>query len=88
MDTKIRIQLDQTNQRSIVKFITGTSKETDAGYQIPEAFWFDKNGDGTEDEGEQLTGYWAMKYTAGDEAAPRFSTEVVATSSSIKTKKE
>ena len=56
------------------------------GYQVPEAFWFDKNGNGKEDEGEQLAGYWAMKYTAGDEAAPRFSTEVVATSSSIKTK--
>ena len=27
------------------------------GYQIPEAFTFD---------GKQLTGYWAMKYTAGD----------------------
>ena len=83
---RYEFQLDQTNERSIVKFITGTSKEKDAGYQIPEAFWFDKNGNGTEEEGEQLTGYWAMKYTAGDEAAPRFSTEVVATSSSIKTK--
>ena len=83
---RYQFQLDQTNERSIVKFISGTSKETDEGYQIPEAFWFDKNGNGTEDEGEQLTGYWAMKYTAGDAAAPRFSTEVVATSSSIKTK--
>ncbi len=83
---RYQFQLDQTNQRSIVKFISGTSKETDEGYQIPEAFWFDKNGNGTEDEGEQLTGYWAMKYTAGDAAAPRFSTELVATSSSIKTK--
>ena len=83
---RYQFQLDQTNERSIVKFISGTSKETDEGYQIPEAFWFDKNGNGTEDEGEQLTGYWAMKYTAGDAAAPRFSTELVATSSSIKTK--
>ena len=74
---RYEFQLDQTNQRSIVKFITGTSKETDAGYQIPEAFTFN---------GQELTGYWAMKYTAGDAAAPRFSTEVVATSSSIKTK--
>ena len=74
---RYEFQLDQTNQRSIVKFITGTSKETDAGYQIPEAFTFN---------GQELTGYWAMKYTAGDAAVPRFSTEVVATSSSIKTK--
>ena len=63
---RYEFQLDQTNQRSIVKFISGTSKETDEGYQIPEAFWFDKNGNGKEDEGEQLTGYWAMKYTAGE----------------------
>ena len=28
------------------------------GYQIPDAFWFDKNSNGTQDEGEQLTGYW------------------------------
>ena len=83
---RYQFQLDQTNQRSIVKFISGTSKETDEGYQIPEAFWFDKNGNGAEDEGEQLTGYWAMKYTAGDAAAQRFSTELVATSSSIITK--
>ena len=83
---RYQFQLDQTNQRSIVKFISGTSKEKDEGYQIPEAFWFDKNGNGTEDEGEQLTGYWAMKYTAGDAAVPRFTTELVATSSSIKTK--
>ena len=52
--------------RTEVRFISGTSKETAIGYQIPEAFWFDKNGNGTEDEGEQLTGYWAMKYTAGE----------------------
>ena len=40
------------------------------GYQVPEAFWFDKNGNGKEDEGEQLAGYWAMKYTAGDITTP------------------
>ena len=69
--------LDQTNQRSIVKFITGTSTETTEGYKIPEAFTFN---------GTHLTGYWIMKYTAGEEAAPRFDTEIVATSSSIRTK--
>ena len=69
--------LDQTNQRSIVKFVNGTSTETTPGYQIPEAFTFN---------GQEITGYWAMKYTAGSEAAPRFDIEVVATSSSIRTK--
>lgn len=43
--------------RTEVRFIEGTSTQTDTGYQIPEAFTFD---------GKQLTGYWAMKYTAGD----------------------
>ena len=78
--------LDQTNQKSTIKFITGTSTEAGGGYQIPDAFWFDKNGNGVQDDGEQLTGFWAMKYTAGSETAPRFDTEVMATSASIKTK--
>ena len=78
--------LDQKNQKSTIKFITGTSTEAGGGYQIPDAFWFDKNGNGVQDDGEQLTGFWAMKYTAGSESAPRFDTEVMATSSSIKTK--
>ena len=83
---RYEFMLDQTNQRSTVKFLSGTNNNADSGYQIPEAFWFDKNGNGTEDDGEQLTGYWAMKYTAGEETAPRFDAEVVATSSSIRTK--
>ena len=69
--------LDQTNERSNVRFLSGTSKDIPAGYQIPEAFTFDE---------KELTGYWIMKYTVGDEAAPTFDTEVAATSSSIKTK--
>ena len=69
--------LDQTNQKSTVKFLSETSSEVPSGYQIPEAFTFD---------GKQLSGYWAMKYTAGDETAPTFETEVVSTSGSIKTK--
>ena len=83
---RYEFKLDQTAQRSNINFIEGTSKETSNGYQIPDAFWFDKNGNDAEDDGEQLTGYWAMKYTAGEETAPRFDTEVTATSSSIKTK--
>ena len=74
---RYEFKLDYAAERSNVNFIEGTSKQTTDGYQIPEAFTFN---------GQELTGYWAMKYTAGDEAAPRFSTEVVATSSSIKTK--
>ena len=69
--------LDQKNERSTVSFISGTSKEVANGYTIPEAFTFN---------GKELTGFWAMKYTAGDEYAPKFDTEVVATNNSISTK--
>ena len=54
--------LNTENARTDVKFISGTSINTDSGYQIPEAFWWDKNDDGIEDDGEQLTGYWITKY--------------------------
>ncbi len=43
--------------RTEVRFIDATSTQTGIGYQIPKAFEFD---------GKQLTGYWAMKYTAGN----------------------
>ncbi len=43
--------------RTDVKFLPDTSTEVDIGYQIPEAFTFD---------GQELTGYWMMKYTIGD----------------------
>ena len=74
---RYEFKLDQTSQRSNINFIEGTSTQNSNGYQIPEAFTFN---------GQELTGYWAMKYTAGTEAAPRFDTEVMSTSSSIKTK--
>ena len=59
---RYQYKLNQTSQRSDVKFILGTGTNTETGYQIPEAFWWDKNDDGKEDEGEQLTGYWITKY--------------------------
>ena len=74
---RYEFKLDHTSQRSNINFLEGTSTQTSDGYQIPEAFIFD---------GQQLTGYWAMKYTAGDATAPRFDTEVMATSTSIRTK--
>lgn len=43
--------------RTEVRFLKGTSTDTSSGYKIPEAFTFD---------GKELSGYWAMKYTAGD----------------------
>ena len=74
---RYEFKLDHTSQRSNINFLDGTSTQTSDGYQIPEAFTCD---------GQQLTGYWAMKYTAGDATAPRFDTEVMATNTSIKTK--
>ena len=74
---RYEFMLDQTNERSTVKFLSGTTTETTEGYQIPEAFTFN---------GQELTGYWAMKYTAGEEGAPTFNTEIVSTSNSIRTK--
>ena len=59
---RYQYKLNQTSQRSDVKFILGTGTNTETGYQIPEAFWWDKNDDGKEDDGEQLTGYWITKY--------------------------
>lgn len=66
--------LDQENERSDVKFIDCDNNYKDEngnvtnwetleaeGYQIPEAFTFDKTN---------LAGYWAMKYTAGDVSTP------------------
>lgn len=63
---RYQYKLNQTSQRSDVKFILGTSTTTEIGYQIPEAFWWDKNDDGIEDDGEQLTGYWITKYQLND----------------------
>lgn len=53
-------------QKSNVNFVgtdvrNGNGK-CSPGYQVPEAFWWDNNNNGTEDEGEQLTGYWITKY--------------------------
>lgn len=67
-------KLDQEKERSDVKFIDCDNNYKDEngnvtnwetleaeGYQIPEAFTFDKTN---------LAGYWAMKYTAGDVSTP------------------
>lgn len=53
---RYQYSLDTVNQRTNVKFIDGTSTQTQAGYQIPEAFSWGDNGE------VQLTGYWMSKY--------------------------
>ena len=53
---RYQYSLDTVNQRTNVKLISGTGTETEAGYQIPEAFiWGDSNE-------VQLPGYWMSKY--------------------------
>ena len=50
-------QAQPSEGRTEVRFIEGTSRETEEGYQIPEAFTFN---------GTEIRGYWEMKYTAGE----------------------
>ncbi len=60
-----------------VKFLKGKTKEpidgsnitisnntTEGSWNVHPAFWWDKNNNGTEDKGEQLTGIWVAKYEA------------------------
>ena len=60
--------LDQTSQRSNIKFIQGTGTNVDAGYAIPEAFTWD---------GKQIEGYWVTKYQLAIEAStPKVDAEI------------
>lgn len=63
---RYQYHLNKLGQRSEVKFIVGKSTETLGDYIIPEAFWWDKNDNGVEEDGEQLTGYWITKYQLVD----------------------
>ena len=81
---RYQYKLNQTSQRSDVKFILGTGNNTEEGYQIPEAFWWDKNDNDVEDEGEQLTGYWITKYQLSrEESDARITAEIAAGSDCI-----
>lgn len=73
--------LNSVSQMSNINFITGTGTETKTGYKIPEAFWWDKNDNGTQDEGEQLTGYWISKYQLAREEVDKKITAEIAPSS-------
>lgn len=84
---RYQYKLNQTSQKSDVKFILGTINKTENGYQIPEAFWWDKNDDGKEDEGEQLTGYWITKYQLSrEEKEARIEAEISPSSDCIHVK--
>jgi len=84
---RYQYMLDSTSQKSYVKFIKGTSTDTDSGYKIPEAFWWDNDSDGEQDEGEQLKGYWMTKYQLTSEASiPRMDAQMSAGSNVIRIK--
>lgn len=80
---RYQYSLDQTAQRSNVRFIEGTGTDTYAGYQIPEAFtWTNQAG-----ETVQLTGYWATKYQlTTEESTPKLDAEMSVSGNSIKIK--
>ena len=78
-------KLDQTSQRSYVKFLKGTSSDCPSGYKIPEAFWWDKNGDGQRTADEELPGYWMTKYQLSiEEKNPKMNAELSAASNIIR----
>lgn len=80
-------QLNNVNQRTYVRFLEGTTTNVDSGYQIPEAFWWDNNGNGKQDSGEQIPGYWMTKYQLSqEENEPRMNAEMSAGSNLIRIK--
>ena len=80
---RYQYSLDQTSQRSDIKFIQGTGTETDVGYQIPESFtWTNEAG-----ETVQIPGYWATKYQLStDTSNPAVTAEFSSSSTAIKVK--
>ena len=72
---RYQFQVNATTQRTLVRFIKGTSTETESGYAIPEAFTF---------AGQELTGYWIAKYQISEhESTPLVTAEMSAGSNSI-----
>ena len=68
--------LDQTAQRSDIRFIMGIGTDVDTGYAIPEAFTWN---------GEQLPGYWMSKYQVNiEEANPSITAEMASGGNFIK----
>ena len=48
--------------------ITISNSSGSGNWNVHPAFWWDKDNDGVEDEGEQLTGIWVAKYEASSSA--------------------
>lgn len=72
---RYQFQVNATTERTLVRFVKGTSTETETGYAIPEAFTF---------AGEELTGYWIAKYQISEhESTPLVTAEMSGGSNSI-----
>ena len=81
---RYKYRLNSVTQTSSINFILGTDSNVSNGYKIPEAFWWDKNNNDKEDEGEQLTGYWISKYQLSrEEVNKKFTAEISADNNSI-----
>ena len=65
--------LDQTSQRSDVRFLQGTSTSVETGYSIPEAFTWTNNAG----EKVEIEGYWTSKYQMSIETTtPKVDVEI------------
>lgn len=49
--------------------ITISNSSGSGNWNVHPAFWWDKNNNGVEDEGEQLTGIWVAKYEASSNSS-------------------
>ena len=79
---RYQYSLNQTNQRTSIKFKKSIETDTEAGYKIPEAFtWTDGN------KTKELEGYWISKYEiSSEEAEARISAELSPSSNLIRVK--
>ncbi len=84
---RYKYSLDTTSERTSIKFIEGIGTETESGYKIPEAFWWDKNENGEQEDDEQLQGYWISKYElSSEEKEARLDAELAVSSNLIRVK--
>lgn len=73
-------KLDEANEKTNVQFIKADKESPDTGYQIPEAFTWEKDG-----QTIQLKGFWSAKYKlrANSETTSRLTATVTASESQV-----
>lgn len=83
---RYQYSLDTTSQRTDIRFIQGITVNTEAGYQIPEAFTTEIDTEQGKMEIE-LEGYWISKYELSSETANlKVNTELTAVDNIIMVK--